>query len=233
MSELNELNELNELTELNEVITDAGVTLKVGGGILSVDLVEIETRKDYRQLRADVYSVPVEYRENGLFVGYSAYGEPKEVPASSEFGFIGSINVPADDAAVLAQAKLDKVDSLNNEYESCAVIIKASYPKSERESWSIQAQESALFLNDPLSETPWLDSAAEARGISKEEMTRLIDPMDKLYRMNHGSLTGIRQRLRDDIMNCVDKESLDALDVISPLQEAKELMKAKLGSLVG
>ena len=214
--------------EIQEVLTDSGIVLKVQEGVLSIDDTEVQTKKDYRQLRADVYSVPVEYRESGYFVGYSAYSEPKEIPASSEFTFIGSINVPADPESLLEQAKKDKESELNNAYEYCTVLMKATYPESERESWSIQAQEAALFLNDPEAETPWLDSASESRGVTKEEMAQLIDPMDKVYRINHGSLTGTRQRLRDEIWSQETLEDVQLLDVTTELKEAKDLMKSAM-----
>lgn len=181
-----------------------------------------ETKQDHRDLTADVYSVPKTYRASGYFIGYYAQGEAKQVPASREYKFIGSVEVPASEEAILEQAKLSKIDFLDKLYTSCTVLLESTYPESERASWGIQSQEAFLFNQDPENSTPWLDSAAESREVTREEMADLISAMDAQYRTKHGKLTGARQLLRNKIHAAVDMEELQEIDIQETLVTIKE-----------
>lgn len=177
-------------------------------GAIKVGKISIPVKIDHRDLTADIYEVPKEYQVNGLFVGYNAQNEPKEIPACRTYTLLGSVEIPANEEAVLENTKQAKIHLLNAQYAKCTKLLEASYPESERASWGIQAQEAALLLKDPENETPWLDAAALARGVSRVEMSTLISDMDSAYRTTHGKLTGSRQAIRDQIMAATTLEEL-------------------------
>lgn len=183
-------------------------TIILEDSIIKIGNKSIEVKKDHRDLTADIYEVPKEYRADGFFVGYSASGEAKEIPACRTYTFIGSVDIPANEEAILENTKQAKINLLNTQYEKCTEFLESTYPESERASWSIQSQEAALVLKDPESITPWLDAAALARGVSRAEMAVLISDMDIAYRTTHGKLTGARQSIRGQILAAETLEEL-------------------------
>lgn len=88
------------------------------------------------------------------------------------------------------------------------------YPPTERESWPIQSSEAwELKLNDS-AETPWIDAAATARGMSRFELMARIITKDRMYRGYHGAITGNRQRLEDLLdENKTDSEAMLQIDL--------------------
>ncbi|MBX9833630.1 MAG: hypothetical protein K2X78_11380, partial [Burkholderiaceae bacterium] len=62
--------------------------------------------------------------------------------------------------------------------------------------------------------TPWIDAAAEARGINRAELAARIVTLDNAYRTIHGALTGARQRIEGQIDSAAeDLAALVAIDV--------------------
>lgn len=168
------------------------------------------TRKDWRQLTADIYEVPADYRQSGYFIGYYAHGEPREIPACSTYTYIGSVAIPADDDALLERSKQDAVERLNNVYMECVAVLEADYPPSERESWHVQVDE-ARRLQSGDANTPWIDAAASGRGVTREELAALILQQDSQYRALHGALTGKRQAIRDQIASASNLDDLSSI----------------------
>lgn len=118
---------------------------------------------------------------------------------------------PAIDASVLivrAQARI------NRAYESAVAYVTAEYTASERESWPKQENEARAWLVDNNANTPWLDAAAQARGISKADLVSKITENADLFISTSGSLTGKRQNLRDQILALGDSPTKEQLDAI-------------------
>lgn len=168
------------------------------------------TRKDWRQLTADIYEVPTDYRQSGYFIGYYAHGEPREIPACGTYTYIGSVTIPADDEALLERSKQDAVERLNSAYMECVAVLEADYPPSERESWHAQVDE-ARRLQGGDEDTPWIDAAASGRGVTREELANLILQQDSQYRALHGAITGKRQALRDQIASASNLDDLSSI----------------------
>lgn len=202
--------------------------VKFEDGQIIVGETTIEAKKGHHDLNADIYEVPLEYSENGYFVGYNVENSAREIPSCKTYNLVGSVEVPADAGAVLEHEKGIKIDQLNSIYVDCTKLLESTYPGSERASWAIQSQEAKAFIEDPESVTPWLDAAAIERGVDRDEMARLISSMDLAYRTNHGKITGIRQRLRNDIDSAVDVEELAAIDISTPLKEARDQMELNI-----
>lgn len=156
--------------------------------------------------KVDLSSLPSSIRAvqwNGG-TGHVEYDDMSNAEISSITSFqifIDSWNAAASQpgqssSAELKAAALSRID---NAYRGAVQAITAVYPKEEVESWPRQEAEARAWLKDASAETPWLDRAAAERGISKADLAERI--MDKAGRfaLLHGTLTGKRQRLRDQI----------------------------------
>lgn len=106
-----------------------------------------------------------------------------------------------DDVAALRQ---DLRLALNVEYEQRMQTIASGYPPSERESWPVQTGEARALLADPEADTPWIDAAGAARGVDRVELAQRIVAKDAMYRVVSGFLSGVRQRIEDQIDAAAD-----------------------------
>lgn len=114
----------------------------------------------------------------------------------------------------LAELLAAKRSALITEYERRMQAIAAGYPPSERESWPVQTSEAYALLADPQASTPWIDAAASARGLDRIELTQRIAAKDAQYRVISGTLSGVRQRIEDQIDAAGDDQAaLQTIDV--------------------
>ena len=111
--------------------------------------------------------------------------------------------------------------TLTGEYERRMQAIAAGYPPSERESWPVQTQEAKALLADANASTPWIDAAATARNTDRIELANRIVAKDAMYRVISGTLSGVRQRIEDQIDAAGDDQAaLQAIDVTAGWPEA-------------
>ena len=104
--------------------------------------------------------------------------------------------------------------ALTTEYERRMTVIAAGYPPSERESWPVQTEEAKALLADHAALTPWIDAAASARGLDRLELAQRIAAKNAQYRAVSGTLSGIRQRIEDQIDAAgEDQSALKAINV--------------------
>lgn len=115
----------------------------------------------------------------------------------------------------ISEVRDSKIVELNAEYERLMRVIAKGYPLSERESWPVQTGEARALLADVNAATPWIDQAAAARSVDRLELAQRIVAKDDAYRAIHGALTGVRQRIEDQIHGTGD--DLDALLLIDVL----------------
>lgn len=113
---------------------------------------------------------------------------------------------------LIEQAKAEALARVNEGYIQAVSALEADYPASERESWHVQVDEARRLVEGD-TDTPWIDAAAQARGIARDELAQLIMTQDGQYRAIHGQLTGHRQALRDQIyaLTGSDRETWQAL----------------------
>lgn len=114
------------------------------------------------------------------------------------------VDIPLEEA--IETARQAAYDRINSEYETRVTVLAEGYPASEQQSWPVQIQEANIVLGADDEPTPWIDSAAPARGITRVDLANLIKAQDTAYRQYHGALTGIRQALRDQIAAVPDDD---------------------------
>lgn len=118
------------------------------------------------------------------------------------------------DADDISQVRAGLLAALNAEYERRMQVIAGGYPLSERESWHVQTSEARALLADVHALTPWINGAAAARQIDRHELAQRIAAKDDAYRSIHGALTGVRQRIEDQISAAGDDvQALADIDV--------------------
>lgn len=151
-------------------------------------------------------------------------------PAGAQYGDLpeavqGKTPVWRDGWVLIADGDLPKPDqplvtsdqlrtALTTEYERRMQAIAEGYPPSERESWPVQTSEAYALLADAQASTPWIDAAATARNIDRIELAQRIVTKDAMYRVFSGTLSGVRQRIEDEIDAAGDDQAaLQAIDV--------------------
>lgn len=110
---------------------------------------------------------------------------------------------------------------INTAYEEATARLAEGYPENEQKSWATQVKEADIILAGGLEPTPWVDAAAQARGITREALASSIKQNDTLYRQAHGRLTGIRQALRDQIDGYTEPTE-DSLRAIAEIDWPRE-----------
>ena len=128
---------------------------------------------------------------------------------------------PEEVSAKHAELVDEKRTALTTEYERRMQAIATGYPPSERESWPVQTSEAYALLADSTVSTPWIDAAASARGLDRLELAQRIVAKDAQYRVYSGTLSGVRQRIEDQIDTAGDDQAaLQAIDVTAGWPEA-------------
>lgn len=112
------------------------------------------------------------------------------------------------------QMKAAAVARINTAYQSDVRELTAVYPEEEVKSWALQEGEAKAWFSNPQAHTPWLDSAADARNMSKADLAAKIIAKAAAFARVHGQLTGKRQRLQEMIAALGDFPTRQQLDDI-------------------
>lgn len=131
--------------------------------------------------------------------------------------FIDLWNEAAPHPSALPNAGLTKLAALariDAAYHAAVEAMTRGYPEEEVRSWPTQEAEARAWLMDPNTPTPWIDGAAEGRGMSKNELVDRIIANAALFAPVHGRLTGKRQKLRDQIAALGDFPNEQQLEAI-------------------
>ncbi len=99
----------------------------------------------------------------------------------------------------ITELRAEAAARITAEYVQRTQALVVDYPAAEQQSWPTQVNEAAVVQAGASTPTPWIDAAASARGLAREDLADRILVQDAAYRQQHGALTGIRQRLRDAI----------------------------------
>ena len=160
-----------------------------------------------------IWSVPLEYRENGLFVAVNLPGQPEEIPACSQGNaeYLGKLNYPAAESHKLEAAKAAKLVDLNAGCERVLSTLTASYPPGELQSWPQQVKEAADLSADPQAATPLLSAIATARGLTIEVLVERVLVKAEAYAQLSGSAIGRRQALEDLLALAQTMEDVGAI----------------------
>jgi hypothetical protein len=91
------------------------------------------------------------------------------------------------------------IETNNARYEGAIASLTAGYPPSEIATWERQREESVAWNADNAAGTPWIDIAAQARGIPRTDYLGRTYAKAVLFAQASAYLTGLRQRYESAI----------------------------------
>lgn len=175
-------------------------------------VIDIESEAYDRYINA--WSVPRDYREDGLFLSYSTSKTPHEVPAckQSSVEFLGTVLVPASKDMAIENARKLKITEINAACDSHSRSIKSSYPEAEILSWPQQVKEAESVLSNPSANAPLLTALADARGMNVPNLAELVIAKANAFSVVMGEIIGKRQYLEQLVQSM---ETIDDIEAVS------------------
>lgn len=126
---------------------------------------------------------------------------------------------PEKPAPTLEEAKAAKLAEIN---AGCDAILKkavSDYPETEQQTFYKQDAESAAYLKNPETETPFLTTLATARGIDIETMVEKVRAKTDAFAQLSAFICGQRQAMEDTLDALETVEEVEALVVSYQLPE--------------
>lgn len=173
--------------------------MQITDHVLTIDDYTEELPRLSKPATVTAYQVPVEYRASGYFVAVTPSGDIPEVPAcdSNDAVLIGTLELSADEAEQLKQAKTERLELITAECDKVLSVTKTSYPQGEVESWPQQVKEAEALAVDPQTETPLLSAIATYRGLEVTELAARVKAKSDAFSQISGTIIGKRQALED------------------------------------
>lgn len=195
---------------MNPVITDR--TLTAGAHTEILPSLPYDTT-------VDVWSVPTDYRESGIFTAVQLQGLPPELPACdiTTAQLLATLLLPADPAAQLDRARTERLAGINADADALVGELAATYPEREIQSWPQQVKEAEALALSPTADTPLLSALAAARGIDRADLAARVLAKASAYAAASGAIIGARQRL-EGLLSAAD--TLDELSAVPSLRQA-------------
>lgn len=187
--------------------------MQITDHILTINDYTQELPKLAKPATVTAYQVPTEYRASGYFVAVTPNGDIPEVPAcdSKDAALIGTLDLPADEAAQLEQAKAERLALIAAECGKALAAVKTSYPQGEVESWPQQVKEAEAVASDPQATTPLLSAIATYRGLDVAELAARVNAKADAFSQASGTIIGKRQALEDAISVATTPEEVFSL----------------------
>jgi len=191
--------------------------MKIENGYLVVTVDGVEKTVPLPTVAADAkvkaWSVPADYRADGLFVAVTLPGQPEEVPAcdmtASEY--LGELVLAAGDAGKLEAAKAAKLEEIKTACNTDVAALAAGYPESEVQSWTQQVKEAEALALNPAAPAPLLTAIAVARGLPVAELGARVLAKMAGYAAVSGALIGRRQAAEDLVGLAATPEDLSSI----------------------
>jgi hypothetical protein len=179
------------------------MSLRIEGQNLFVPVDDGEIERSLPELAVPAtvkaWSVPTDYRDDGVFVAVTAPGDPEEIPACnpSDAVLIGVLTLEPSDAALFAAAKAARLAGINASCDAAVAALAAAYPEREIQSWPQQVKEAEALAADPQAAAPLLTAIAEARSLPVPELAARVLAKMAAYAAASGALIGRRQAAED------------------------------------
>lgn len=163
-----------------------------------------------RNAKVKVWSVPTDYREDGVFLSVTEAGEDEEVPACNHIDtiYLGELTLEAGDGAKLAALKSAKLAEINNAFNAAMADLAKDYPEYEIKSWPQQVKEAEAYNANPQTDVPLLASIANQRSITVAELANRVLANASTYSVSAGVLIGRRQAAEDRIELAATPEAI-------------------------
>lgn len=120
-------------------------------------------------------------------------------PAPTRFHKYNPATSQWEDSRSLQDFKDAQLVEVNAAFAAAGAALTAGYPEMEQKTWDIQRQEALAWRADSTVLTPFLDAAAQARGIPAATMRQLTLANVLAFQQAAAQAVGTRQALRDQI----------------------------------
>lgn len=111
----------------------------------------------------------------------------------------------------LEQTKASAIAANNKAYEQAIAQMTADYPPAEIQTWERQRAEALAWEEDPAAPTPWIDLAAQARGLDRDDyLARTLAKVGD-FAWASAWLTGRRQGIDDAVRAAASAEDVQAI----------------------
>lgn len=125
----------------------------------------------------------------------------------TEQQYLGSLQQEvADRKALLTQRN-------NQAYENALSMMTSDYPPSEIQTWERQRAEVLDWHVDNAAATPWIDVAASARGLDRDEYLARTLAKVQAFAAASAWLTGRRQGIDDSIRAALTLDQLRSISI--------------------
>lgn len=177
--------------------------------------------------KVTVWSVPTDYRAEGVFIALTEQGQPEEIPACnlSDCTMLGTLDLAANPATqLIAMRDARKANAVVDTDKQLAALA-AGYPEREISSWPQQIKEAEALSLNPEAETPLLSAMVAARDITREILASRILRNAAAYSEGAGQILGIRHHI-DDLLDAAT--TLDELRAVPTVHALLSLSSAAL-----
>lgn len=154
--------------------------------------------------------------------GFTELAPPAGMPAPMYRGDYWSSAVPwtppyvptAEELAAKAAGLRAELTKENNaKYEAAIGKMTSEYPATEITTWERQRAEAIAWGANPAALTPWIDIAASARGLDRDEYLARTLAKVNAFAMVSACLTGRRQGIDDQIKAATTSEQLASITI--------------------
>lgn len=153
--------------------------------------------------------------ENGAIVNTIVVGTVGELASLgiTRYSLVDETPKHPIDLTALAARKLAEV---NTAATTVANTLTAGYPEFEKLTWADQKREALAWVADNTVATPYLDTLAAFRGISRQEYIEKTVSKVQLFQIASAKLVGQRQYYEDQIKIALAAGNVDAINSITP-----------------
>jgi len=108
------------------------------------------------------------------------------------------------------------VEELKNLVDEKLALFNSKYPKEEQKYFSTYEEEYRTYIKDKNAPTPYLDTLAEIRGITRDEMAQKIGEKSLMVT----KILAFRHKLKDQLKEANTVQQLDEIEsIINKLKE--------------
>lgn len=172
-----------------------------------------ELPKLTHESEVSVYSVPVEYRESGIFYAVKKDNEPVEIPACDEYQLAGVFLLPAHDGAILKQAKKETLARAIADADLLLKELERGCAEREIKTWDQQAIEAASPSGSE--DLELTEAIARYRGIDPGELRDRVNTKSFMYKSASGAIIGSKQYVEDRIEEAGSLDELFAVITVA------------------
>jgi hypothetical protein len=135
-------------------------------------------------------------------------------------GWRGTVDCPSEESISansglpIDEVKIAKLSEINEKFEAAANMLTVGYPEAEQKTWMDQKIEATSWHANAAAPTPYIDSLAYHRGISREVYLQKTYAKVIAYTAAAQYLVGTRQKYVDMVSSAYANEDAESINSI-------------------